>query len=46
MYSGRGEFVGEGEVPHRKYAVAVYTRSGRDKDYKVVCCRREVRFKD
>ena len=43
---GRVEFVVEGELPPRKYAVAVYTRSGRGKDYKVVCCRREVRFKD
>ena len=41
---GRVEFVVEGELPPRKYAVAVYTRSGRGKAYKVVCCRREVRF--
>ena len=41
---GRVEFVVEGDLPPRKYAVAVYTRSGRGKDYKVVCCRREVRF--
>ena len=42
----RVEFVVEGELPPRKYAVAVYTRSGRGKSYKVVCCRREVRFID
>ena len=42
----RVEFIVEGELPPRKYAVAVYTRSGRGKSYKVVCCRREVRFID
>jgi hypothetical protein len=39
---GRVEFVVDGELPPRKYAVTVYTRSGRGKSYKVVCCRREV----
>ncbi|MBE6396408.1 MAG: DUF4469 domain-containing protein [Lentisphaerae bacterium] len=39
---GRVEFVVDGELPPRKYAVAVYTRCGRGKSYKVVCCRHEV----
>lgn len=40
--SSMAEFVFDGEFSPRKYLIAVYTRSGRGKDHKVVTCRHEV----
>lgn len=40
--SSMAEFVVDGELSPRKYLIAVYTRSGRGKDHKVVVCRHEV----
>lgn len=40
--SSLAEFVFDGEFSQRKYLIAVYTRSGRGKDHKVVACRHEV----
>ena len=39
---GRGEFTYDSSLPPRKYLIAVHTRCGRGKDYKVVVCRHEV----
>ena len=39
---GRVEFMYDGDLPPRKYLVAVHTRCGRGKDHKVVVCRHEV----
>ena len=40
--SGKAVFVFEDEMPLQKCSVAIYTRSGRSTDYKVLVCRREV----
>ncbi|MBQ9740011.1 MAG: hypothetical protein IJV91_03625 [Kiritimatiellae bacterium] len=34
--------VDDGDLPPRKYLIAVHTRCGRGKDHKVVVCRHEV----
>ena len=39
---GRVEFMYNGDLPPRKYLIAVHTRCGRGKDHKVVVCRHEV----
>lgn len=39
---GRVEFMYNGDLPPRKYQIAVHTRCGRGKDHKVVVCRHEV----
>ena len=39
---GRVEFMYNGDLPPRKYLIAVHTRCGRGKDHKVVICRHEV----
>ena len=39
---GRVEFMYNGDLPPRKYEIAVHTRCGRSKDHKVVVCRHEV----
>jgi len=39
---GRVEFMYDGDLPPRKYQIAVHTRCGRGKDHKVVVCRHEV----
>lgn len=39
---GRVEFMYNGDLPPRKYQIAVHTRCGHGKDHKVVVCRHEV----
>ena len=39
---GRVEFMYNGDLPPRKYQIAVHTRCGRGKNHKVVVCRHEV----
>lgn len=39
---GMAEFILDDELPPRKYLVAIATRSGKGKNYKVVTCRHEV----
>lgn len=39
---GRAEFVFDEEIPPRKYMVAICTRCGRGRNYRVVTCRHEV----
>lgn len=43
---GRVEFMYDSDLPPRKYLIAVHTRCGRGKDYKVVVCRHEVSVRD
>ena len=44
LYSdvARVEFMFDADLPPRKYMIAVHTRCGRGKDYKIAVCRREV----